>query len=349
MVDNISMGNDLMSIIHHEAGHALMFERSYANFPHVAAGTWGTLTSAAIQAYYPGDPPFDLDNRQVNGIRVNSSEHFSTGVPENGLTLGSIDPASLMGAFGNEYADTGTMPRRRWIITKLDILAAAAVGLPVRMTMSPFQALHVTNAVDSHGTVVLPAATHGRAYSATLSGAGGVPAYSWTVKSGTLPSGLTLDSFGGTITGTPSKKGSASFTVKLQDSPRRAGRVASGVDHDPVSVWRGRSRLRLRLPTLTRRSSPEPVVRLAELILAERAFAFCSPFVTFPQTSSKVGLPGPNRPGGAVLDVREAARTDELAQRANASTCGSKLISCRVAKDSDSQRVRFAQTFRSAV
>jgi hypothetical protein len=78
--------------------------------------------------------------------------------------------------------------------------------------------------------VVLPAATHGRTYSATLSGAGGVPAYSWTVKSGKLPSGLTLDSFRGTITGTPLKKGSASFTVKLEDS---LGALAAS---QPVSI-----------------------------------------------------------------------------------------------------------------
>ena len=42
----------------------------------------------------------------------------------------SVDPASGFGAFGNEC--NGLMPPRRWIITRLDLLALAVIGYPLR-------------------------------------------------------------------------------------------------------------------------------------------------------------------------------------------------------------------------
>ena len=41
---------------------------------------------------------------------------------------GTVDPASRRGAFGHEYH--GEMPHGRWLITKLDLLCARAVGFP---------------------------------------------------------------------------------------------------------------------------------------------------------------------------------------------------------------------------
>jgi Putative Ig domain len=55
------------------------------------------------------------------------------------------------------------------------------------------------------------------AYSAALSATGGTAPYTWTVASGDLPAGLTL-SDGGTISGTPTTAGNASFSVKVTDS-----------------------------------------------------------------------------------------------------------------------------------
>lgn len=67
-------------------------------------------------------------------------------------------------------------------------------------------------------TSSLPPATAGTPYSTTLSPAGGTLPYSWAVTSGSLPSGLTLNSSTGVISGTPTVAISSSVTIRLTDS-----------------------------------------------------------------------------------------------------------------------------------
>src|SRR3989454_7901923 len=66
-------------------------------------------------------------------------------------------------------------------------------------------------------TTSLPSGTVGVAYSATLSGAGGTPPYTWSLTTGSLPPGLAL-STSGTISGAPTAAGSYSFTIQASDS-----------------------------------------------------------------------------------------------------------------------------------
>ena len=66
-------------------------------------------------------------------------------------------------------------------------------------------------------STTLPAGTVGTPYSVTLAATGGVPPYAWSRVSGKLPNGLALGS-SGTITGTPSKRGLYTFTVRVTDS-----------------------------------------------------------------------------------------------------------------------------------
>jgi plastocyanin len=66
-------------------------------------------------------------------------------------------------------------------------------------------------------TKSLPAGSTGTPYSATLKVAGGTAPYFWSLKSGSLPTGLTLSS-SGTISGTPTATGTFAFTVKVTDS-----------------------------------------------------------------------------------------------------------------------------------
>lgn len=63
----------------------------------------------------------------------------------------------------------------------------------------------------------LPPAQAGVTYSATLQASGGTGPYTWSVASGSLPSGLTLNSKG-VITGATSQVGSFAFTPKVTDS-----------------------------------------------------------------------------------------------------------------------------------
>jgi hypothetical protein len=88
---------------------------------------------------------------------------------------------------------------------------AAAQTFTVALT------LVVTAGVIIQTSSLAPAAV-GVSYSQTLAGAGGKTPYVWTVTSGSLPAGLTLDPATGIISGTPTAGGVFPFTITLTDA-----------------------------------------------------------------------------------------------------------------------------------
>jgi len=81
-------------------------------------------------------------------------------------------------------------------------------------------------------TSTLPTGEENVSYDQTLTAIGGTGPYTWSVTSGSLPSGLSLAS-NGTITGTPSGNGSDSFTAQATDGD---GVVATRVIALPVAA-----------------------------------------------------------------------------------------------------------------
>ncbi len=67
-------------------------------------------------------------------------------------------------------------------------------------------------------TTSLPNGTQLASYSATLAATGGTPPYTWSIPSGTLPSGLTLSSSSGLISGTSTVPGTSNITVQVKDA-----------------------------------------------------------------------------------------------------------------------------------
>ena len=66
---------------------------------------------------------------------------------------------------------------------------------------------------------VLSPATVGQFYCCgNLFADGGVPGYTWTLRSGRLPPGLRLTASPGRITGTPTTRGTFSFVVRATDT-----------------------------------------------------------------------------------------------------------------------------------
>ena len=66
-------------------------------------------------------------------------------------------------------------------------------------------------------TAALPDGTNGTAYSAQLQATGGSGGYTWSLVSGSVPSGTSLSSFG-LLAGTPTGTGLYSFTVRVTDA-----------------------------------------------------------------------------------------------------------------------------------
>ena len=66
-------------------------------------------------------------------------------------------------------------------------------------------------------TTSLPDALVGQPYSQVLDVTNAASSFSWSLASGALPSGLTINSYLGTISGTPTQTGQSSFAVELTD------------------------------------------------------------------------------------------------------------------------------------
>ncbi len=175
--------NDFYSIAHHEIGHALIFNPAHPGF-NTAKGN-GAFTSAAVTNYYGAPVPID------------ASDHLN----------GVIDPESGQGAFGYEYY--GSIPRKRWLITKMDLLCAQEVGYVLRPSAA-FTPLTLP-ALDPVGaTATVP-------FAVSYTAIGGIPVYHWDITAGALPPGLALDPFTGTVAGTPTASGDFPFTLRVRD------------------------------------------------------------------------------------------------------------------------------------
>ena len=67
-------------------------------------------------------------------------------------------------------------------------------------------------------TTSLSGGALGVSYSATLAAGGGATPYTWSISSGSLPAGLSLNSGTGVVSGTPTAPGTYNFTARVADS-----------------------------------------------------------------------------------------------------------------------------------
>ncbi|WP_198511193.1 putative Ig domain-containing protein [Janthinobacterium sp. 67] len=122
-------------------------------------------------------------------------------------------------------------------------------------TGAPFSATNsYTLAVGAPAITVtpstLPAATVATLYSQQLTASGGVAPYAYTVSSGNLPAGLTLNG-SGLLSGTPTAAGSFTLTVQAEDAHQFTGTQAYTLTVASATV------------SLTPASLPNPTAELA--------------------------------------------------------------------------------------
>ncbi len=93
-------------------------------------------------------------------------------------------------------------------------------------------------------TLSLPGAAPGNNYSQTVNARGGTPPYLFTVNSGALPPGLSLDPNSGAISGTPTASGSYTFAILLTDHGSQQAQQSFTilVTANPISITTGNLR-----------------------------------------------------------------------------------------------------------
>ncbi len=172
------------------------------------------------------------DNQPVSTTATFSVQVLGiTSVPQTGS-------ASTVAPYSGSFGATGGAAPYVWSATGVpDGMALSSSGalsgtpkaagkrsLSVRVTDSRNVSVTTSFSLDitapptltiSKGS--LGTATKDMTYSDSLAAGGGVAPYTWTVEGGALPDGLSLGS-DGSITGTPTKAGSYSFTAKVKDS-----------------------------------------------------------------------------------------------------------------------------------
>ncbi|MFC4598640.1 LamG-like jellyroll fold domain-containing protein [Cohnella hongkongensis] len=179
---------DVLGLISHEFGHAVAYHSNWSGMR--AYVNSGGANDAEVIAY------------QGRAVPLDNSYH----IPDS-------DPQYWDRLSGQSGGRNHLFHPKRWMLTKLSLLIAENAGWKLNKNLTPFLAPAIV-------TTALPGGAKGAPYSQTLTASGGVPFYDWLVTSGSLPPGLALDRFTGTISGTiPSNapQNSYTFTVQLRD------------------------------------------------------------------------------------------------------------------------------------
>jgi putative Ig domain-containing protein/List-Bact-rpt repeat protein len=150
----------------------------------------------------------------ANGLLTNVSFEYGTGVPTSFIPTPPQNIGSGQGAVPVSANLAGLNCGATYTYR-------AVAGNSVGETAGPFQAF-TTSPCGSPLSIVtasLPDATPGQPYVAQLTAIGGTGGYTWTLESGSLPVGLSLNSQSGLISGTPAGGAvSSSFRIGVRDS-----------------------------------------------------------------------------------------------------------------------------------
>ena len=154
-----------------------------------------TITFAPLTPKTLGMDSFTVTATASSGLAVSfaSSNSGICSVSDSAITLVSAGTCTITASqAGNTNYDAATpVPRSFTISAALLITTPSGAGL---------------------------IATYDSAYTLSLTSSGGATPRSFALLSGTLPSGLTLDTATGVISGTPSAAGSSAITIGVTDS-----------------------------------------------------------------------------------------------------------------------------------
>jgi len=164
----------------------------------------------AIAIYAPPSlPPATLPDAYP-AISYSATVTGTGGKAPYAFTAGAGLPAGLVmlssGAItGNTTASPGTFTFTATMTDANGVTATQSFSIIVRADLA------ISPAALAEGYAT-------EAYSQSVTGSGGRTPYAWSVASGALPAGVTLDAVSGAIGGTPSAAGTSAVTIRLTDA-----------------------------------------------------------------------------------------------------------------------------------
>lgn len=198
--------------------------------PTTASG--GLVTAANAEAQAMG--PLNIQAKSF-GLTSNSVS-LTVSVPALAINTSSLPGGKEGSAYSAAVSGSGGVPAYIWSASGLPagLTMSSSTGaisgtpsangtFPVTVTLQDTLSAQVQKVLSLAiaapdliiSTASLPGGAQGSAYSATVAGSGGVPAYTWSAAG--LPAGLTMSS-AGVISGTPSASGTFTVNVRLSDS-----------------------------------------------------------------------------------------------------------------------------------
>jgi len=154
------------------------------------------------------------------------------GLPPHSWSIasGSLPPGLALNSTTGEIAGTPTLTGSFTFTVRVTDADAAVADKPLSITIYSTSLTIVTSS--------LPAGSTGLPYSRMLSATGGLPPYSWSISSGSLPPGLALNSTTGEIAGTPTSTGTSfSFTARVTDAEYNSGTRDFSISiYDPLNI-----------------------------------------------------------------------------------------------------------------
>jgi len=183
----------------------------------------GSPLTGSIQAYsflvtqQAQTITFGPISEQLLGTEITLSASASSGLP---LVYTSATPqiCSVSGAIAS------------FLTAGVCTLTAAQNGNSAYLQASSVSQSFPVLAALSIQAVSLPTGTLGAPYAGSIAAQGGTSPYQWSLASGSLPSGLTLATATGTITGTPGTLGTSSFLVSVSDASSPALTVSKSLN-----------------------------------------------------------------------------------------------------------------------
>ncbi len=180
----------------------------------ITAGLAGCGGSAAVAVTIVKPATTTVDPGDSINLTANIA-HDSSGVSWS--MTGTGCSGSACGSLSGNTATSVTYTAPATVTTAFSVAITATSKKDTAKTSSISLSIPVNPAIAT-AIGALAAGQVGSTYSVTLTSAGGISPYSWSVTQGNLPAGLTLASSTGTISGIPSASGPSSFTIQMKDS-----------------------------------------------------------------------------------------------------------------------------------